>query len=81
MCILHHYHKESGQKLCTARGKWGKYTLQIYFIIARWWHPDHVFSSGALAVVKECKIIMLKYTGKACGLYLLYSSAPEDIFL
>ncbi len=25
---------------------------------------DHVFSSGALAVVKECKIITLKYIGK-----------------
>ncbi len=42
---------------------------------------DHVFSSGAFAVVKECKIIMLKYTGKACRLDLLYSSAPEDIIL
>ncbi len=42
---------------------------------------DHVFSSGALAVVKECKIITLKYTGTACRLYLLYSRAPEDIIL
>ncbi len=51
---------------------------------------DHFFSSGALAVyrsleniavMKECKIITLKYTGKACRLYLLYSSAPKDIIL
>ncbi len=38
---------------------------------------DHVFSSGALAVMKECKIITLKYTGKTCRLYLLYSSTPD----
>ncbi len=41
----------------------------------------HVFiSSGALAAVKDCKIITLKYTGKACRLlaFLLYSSAPKD---
>ncbi len=42
---------------------------------------DYVFSSGALAVMKECKIITLKYTGKACRLYLLCFSAPEDIIL
>ncbi len=30
---------------------------------------EHVFSSGALVDVKECKIIMLKYPGKACRLY------------
>ncbi len=42
---------------------------------------EHVFSCGALAAVKECKIIPLKYTGKACRLYLLYSSASEDIIL
>ncbi len=45
---------------------------------------EHVFiSSGALAAVKECKIITVKYTGKPCRLlaYLLYSSAPEDIIL
>ncbi len=40
---------------------------------------DHIFSSGALAVMKECKIIMLKYTGKASSLYLLYSSALDTI--
>ncbi len=40
-----------------------------------------VSSGGALAAVKECKIIKLKYTGKTCRLYLLYSSAPEDIIL
>ncbi len=39
------------------------------------------FSSVAIAVMKECKIITLKYTGKTCRLYLLYSSAPEDIIL
>ncbi len=45
---------------------------------------ENVFiSSGALAVVRECEIITLKYTGKPCRLlaYLLYSSAPEDIIL
>ncbi len=42
---------------------------------------DVFSSSGALAAVKECKITTLKYTGKACRLYLLYSSASEDIIL
>ncbi len=32
---------------------------------------EHVFS-WALAVVKECKIITLKYNGKAYRLYLLF---------
>ncbi len=76
MCILHKYHKASRLKSCTARGKWGKYIRQIYFIISRWRRPvgNTFFSSGALADVKECKIITLKYTGKACRLYLLYSN-------
>ncbi len=38
---------------------------------------EHFFSSGALVAMKECKIIMLKYTGKVCRLYLLYSSASK----
>ncbi len=42
---------------------------------------EHIFASGDLAAMKECKIITLKYTGKACRLYLLYSSASEDIIL
>ncbi len=42
---------------------------------------EDFFSSGALAVLKECKIIILKYTGKTCRLYLLYSSASKNIFL
>ncbi len=42
---------------------------------------EHVFSSGALVAVKECKIITLKYTGNACRLYLLYSIASRDIIL
>ncbi len=33
------------------------------------------------SVVKEYEIITLKYNGKTCRLYLLYSSAPEDIIL
>ncbi len=43
-----------------------------------------LFQDGSVLVdaLKECKIIMLKYTGKTCRLlYLLYSSAPEGIIL
>ncbi len=36
---------------------------------------------GGFSVVKEYEIITLKYNGKTCWLYLLYSSAPEDIIL
>ncbi len=82
MCILHQYHKTAGLNRAQREENAGKYIRQIYFIISRWRHPvDHVFSSGALVVMKECKIITLKYTGKAYMLYLLYSSAPEDIIL
>ncbi len=43
-----------------------------------------LFQDGGILVdaVKECKIITLKYSGKTSRLmYLLYSSAPEDIIL
>ncbi len=63
--------------------QWGKYIrkyISLHFKMAVS-SREHVFSSEALAAVKECKIIMLKYTGKACWLYLLYSSASEDIIL
>ncbi len=43
-----------------------------------------LFQDGGTLVdaVKECKIITLKHTEKTCRLlYLLYSSAPEDIIL
>ncbi len=80
MCILNQYHKASGLKSCTARGKWGKYIP--YFIISRWRHPSrsHFFFWGSCCH-EGSKIIKLKYTWKACRLYLLYSSAPEDIIL
>ncbi len=72
MCILHQYHKASWLKSCTARGKWGKYIRKYdYFKIALS-SREHIFSSWTLASVKECKIIMLKYPGKACRLYFYY---------
>ncbi len=36
---------------------------------------------GGSLVVKEYEIMTMKYNGKTCRLYLLYSSAPEDIIL
>ncbi len=36
---------------------------------------------GGASVVKEYEIIMFKYNGKACRLYLLFFCAPEDIIL
>ncbi len=52
-----------------------------YILIFSLLQDEHFFSSWALAAVKECKIITLKYTGKTCRLYLLYSSASKDIIL
>ncbi len=42
-----------------------------------------MFSSwkGGASFVKEYEIITLKYNGKACRLYSLFSSAPEDIIV
>ncbi len=36
---------------------------------------------GGVFVMKEYEIIMLKYNGKSCRLYLLFFCAPEDIIL
>ncbi len=36
---------------------------------------------GRSSVVKEYEIITLKYNGKTCRLYLLYSRAPENIII
>ncbi len=41
---------------------------------------EYVFDFGALAAVKECKIITLKYTGKACRSFIIFS-VSEDIIL
>ncbi len=39
------------------------------------------FSPEVIALMKEYEIIILKYVGKACKLYLLYFGAFEDIIL
>ncbi len=44
ICILNLYHKTSGLKLCTARGKWGKYTHKyISLFIDGGAQVNHVF--------------------------------------
>ncbi len=41
------------------------------------------FSPGVMAIIKKYEIIMimLKYNGNACRLYLLCFGAPDDIIL
>ncbi len=72
MFILHQYHKASGLKLCSARGKWGKYIRKYDYFKMAASSREPVFSSGTLAAMKECKIIPLKYPGKSCRLYFHY---------
>ncbi len=85
MSILHQYQKASGLKawtaMCRSEEIWGN-----IFKMASDRFVVHVFSAvwgggGGIAEVKEYEIITSKYIGKACGLYLLFFCAPENIIL
>ncbi len=43
--------------------------------------PTFFSVGGGASAMKEYEIITLKYNGKTSMLYLLHSSAPEDIIL
>ncbi len=44
-------------------------------------HTFFSLGAGGHAVVKKYEILMLKYIGKACRLYLLCFGVPADIIL